>query len=27
MMLAGFVDLGFFAYRGTKKNPTALVAA
>jgi hypothetical protein len=27
MLIAGFVGLGFFAYRGTKKNPTALVAA
>ncbi len=27
MLIAGFVGLGFFAYRGTKKNGTALAAA
>jgi hypothetical protein len=27
MMLSGFVGLGFFAYRGTKKNIAALAAA
>jgi hypothetical protein len=27
MMLSGFVGLGFFAYRGTKKNSAALAAA
>jgi hypothetical protein len=27
MMIAGFVGLGFFAYRGTKKTVAALVAA
>jgi hypothetical protein len=27
MLLAGFVGLGFFAYRGTKKNSAALAAA
>ena len=27
MLLSGFVGLGFFAYRGTKKNAAALAAA
>ena len=27
MLIAGFVGLGFFAYRGTKKNGTACAAA
>jgi hypothetical protein len=27
MLIAGFVGLGFFAYRGTKKNSAALAAA
>jgi len=27
MLLSGFVGLGYFAYRGTKKNATALAAA
>jgi hypothetical protein len=27
MLIAGFVGLGFFAYRGTKKNPAPLAAA
>ena len=27
MLLSGFVGLGFFAYRGTKKNSAALAAA
>ncbi len=27
MLIAGFVGLGFFAYRGTKKNGTAVAAA
>jgi hypothetical protein len=27
MMLGGFLGLGFFAYRGTKKNATAVAAA
>jgi hypothetical protein len=27
MLIAGFVGLGFFAYRGTKKNAAALIAA
>jgi PEP-CTERM motif len=26
MLIAGFVGLGFFAYRGTKKNAAALAA-
>jgi cbb3-type cytochrome oxidase subunit 3 len=27
MLIAGFVGLGFFAYRGTKKGTAALAAA
>jgi cbb3-type cytochrome oxidase subunit 3 len=27
MLIAGFVGLGFFAYRGSKKNGAALSAA
>ncbi len=27
MLIAGFVGLGFFAYRGTKKNTAAIAAA
>jgi hypothetical protein len=27
MLIAGFVGLGFLAYRGTKKNTAALAAA
>jgi hypothetical protein len=27
MLLSGFVGLGFFAYRGSRKNPVALAAA
>ncbi len=27
MLIAGFVGLGFFAYRGSKKNAAALAAA
>jgi len=27
MLIAGFVGLGFFAYRGSKKNDAALAAA
>ena len=26
MLIAGFVGLGFFAYRGSKKNASALAA-
>jgi cbb3-type cytochrome oxidase subunit 3 len=26
MLLSGFVGLGFFAYRGTKKNAAAIAA-
>jgi len=26
MLIAGFVGLGFFAYRGSKKNTAALAA-
>jgi hypothetical protein len=27
LLIAGFVGLGFFAYRGAKTNPAALAAA
>jgi len=26
MLIVGFVGLGFFAYRGSKKNPAAMAA-